>query len=104
MQPFGVAGHAREAGALLERLGVERAHVIGYSYGGAIALQLALDAPVLYVLGSESGPGFEGFRDHFVSVPETEKVVLPGLNHLLQMRDPALVAEAAAEFLDRHPL
>jgi pimeloyl-ACP methyl ester carboxylesterase len=30
---------------LLRYLGVERAHVVGHSFGGAFALQLALDAP-----------------------------------------------------------
>jgi pimeloyl-ACP methyl ester carboxylesterase len=29
----------------MQHLGVARAHVVGYSYGGAIALQLALDTP-----------------------------------------------------------
>lgn len=36
---------AADARALLEHLDVERAHVVGHSYGGCIALQLALDAP-----------------------------------------------------------
>ncbi len=36
---------AADALALLEHLDVERAHVVGHSYGGCVALQLALDAP-----------------------------------------------------------
>jgi pimeloyl-ACP methyl ester carboxylesterase len=31
--------------ALLRYLGVEKAHVVGHSFGGAVALQLAMDAP-----------------------------------------------------------
>ena len=36
---------AADARALLEYLGIGRAHVVGHSYGGCVALQLALDAP-----------------------------------------------------------
>jgi pimeloyl-ACP methyl ester carboxylesterase len=43
--PVSVAQQAADARALLERLGVKRAHVVGHSYGAVIALQLALDAP-----------------------------------------------------------
>jgi pimeloyl-ACP methyl ester carboxylesterase len=34
-----------DAVALLDHLGVPKAHVVGHSYGGAVALQLALEAP-----------------------------------------------------------
>ncbi|MDQ6900252.1 MAG: benzoate-CoA ligase family protein [Candidatus Dormibacteraeota bacterium] len=40
-----IRDQAADASALLEYLGVRRAHVVGHSYGGAIALQLAYDAP-----------------------------------------------------------
>lgn len=42
-----IASQAADAKALLNALGIRRAHVVGHSYGGAIALQLALDAPEL---------------------------------------------------------
>ena len=42
-----IAEQAQDCEALLRYLGVERAHVVGHSYGGAIALQLAVQAPEL---------------------------------------------------------
>lgn len=203
---FGTEGHAQDARALAKHLGVDRAHVIGHSGGGAIAVELALQAPdfvhslvvlepaiipaelaptfsenaapvleayrsgdagravdlwmnmvsvgpdwrstvartvpggaeqaekdvsaffdvdlpgflewsfdrerasrirqpVLYVYGSESGPLIEAGKRHFLSlVPHAEEVVLRGVDHAMQMSEPKLVAEAAADFLSRHPL
>jgi pimeloyl-ACP methyl ester carboxylesterase len=43
--PVPIAEEAANARALLRHLGVEHAHVVGHSYGGAVALQLALDFP-----------------------------------------------------------
>lgn len=40
-----MADHARDAAALLKHLGMQPAHVVGLSLGGAVGLQLALDAP-----------------------------------------------------------
>ena len=40
-----VGEQAADCLALMRYLGIERAHVAGYSLGGSIALQLALDAP-----------------------------------------------------------
>jgi benzoate-CoA ligase family protein len=43
--PVSIKDQAADARALLEHLRVPRAHVVGHSFGGAIALQLAADAP-----------------------------------------------------------
>ena len=40
-----IGKQAADAVALLRHLRIERAHIVGHSYGGVIALQLALDAP-----------------------------------------------------------
>lgn len=40
-----VEGQSGDAQTLLDDLGIDQAHVIGHSYGGCVALQLALDAP-----------------------------------------------------------
>jgi pimeloyl-ACP methyl ester carboxylesterase len=43
--PVGIARQAADCRALLRYLGVAQAHVVAHSYGGCVALQLALDAP-----------------------------------------------------------
>jgi pimeloyl-ACP methyl ester carboxylesterase len=43
--PCSVERQAADALALLQYLGVKRAHIAGHSYGGVIAMQLAVDAP-----------------------------------------------------------
>lgn len=43
--PWSIAAQARDAAALLQELGIERAHVAGFSYGAVTATQLAHEAP-----------------------------------------------------------
>ena len=202
---FSIEQQAQDALALTKHLGVERAHVVGHSYGGAIAVQLAIEAPslvhslvllepaifpaeiasavkemsaptfeayrsgdaakgvdlflrmvagadwrtevaktvpggpeqaekdaetyfqvespaldewtfdsagasrisqpVLYAIGSETLPLIEVVKQHFQAlIPHTEQVVVPGVNHSMQMQDPKAVAAPIADFLSRHPL
>lgn len=43
--PVSLDGHAADLVEILDRLGVDRAHVVGHSYGGAVALTMALGSP-----------------------------------------------------------
>jgi pimeloyl-ACP methyl ester carboxylesterase len=43
--PLSIAQQAAHVRALMRHLGIERAHLVGHSSGGNIALQLAVDAP-----------------------------------------------------------
>lgn len=45
--PLTVGREAEDCRALLHHLGIERAHIAGHSFGGAVALQLALDVPAV---------------------------------------------------------
>lgn len=45
--PYSIALFASDTAALLSKLGIESAHVVGISLGGAVAFQLAIDSPSL---------------------------------------------------------
>lgn len=68
-EPGGIARQAADCRALLRHLGVERAHVVGHSYGGDVALQLAQDTPgvahslALLEPGLMAGASAEGYRE-----------------------------------------
>ena len=50
--PVAIARHAADCRALLDALNISKAHVVGHSFGGYVALQLAADAPdVVHTLG-----------------------------------------------------
>ncbi len=64
-----------------------------------------ISQPILYVSGGETGPLVGAITQHLQSLfPHAEAVVVPGVNHLMQMRDPKLVAAPIADFLSRHPI
>ena len=44
-EPFTIQQHARDMAALLSALAIDRAHVVGLSMGGAVAIEFALQAP-----------------------------------------------------------
>jgi pimeloyl-ACP methyl ester carboxylesterase len=59
-EPFTIQQHARDMVALLAALGAPRAHVVGLSMGGAVAIEMALAAPraVGALVLANTAPGF----------------------------------------------
>ncbi len=118
--PVGIGDHADDAAALLDHLGVPRAHIAGHSSGAAVAVQLALDHPehvntlVLLELSllsvpsgeaffMQAGPAFEAYAggDHATAVAIFLSVV-SGLEWtrcraLLEKSAPGAVAQAIAD-------
>lgn len=71
--PFTIKDHAADAQALLGELEIERAHVVGHSYGAAIALQLAADTPEVV---------------HTLALQESPSVVVPSAAQVVQAMEP----------------
>lgn len=118
--PVSIATHATDAAALLERLGVPRAHIAGHSSGAAVGAQLALDRPdtvqtlallelsLLSVPSGEAffqqaGPAFEayGSGDHEGAIAAFMSVVggvdWATCRALLDERLPGAVAQAVKD-------
>lgn len=65
--PVSIAQQAADCRSLLRHLGVQRAHIVGHSLGGCIAIQLTLDSPDLVqslallepaLMGESTGPAY----------------------------------------------
>jgi pimeloyl-ACP methyl ester carboxylesterase len=118
--PVNVADHAADALALLDHLGLRRAHVAGHSSGGAVAAQLALDHPgtvatlilmELSLLSVPAGAAFSGQvgqafaaygdGDHEGAIARFLSVVggadWPTCRALLDERLPGAVAQAVKD-------
>ncbi len=115
-EPVSVARQAADCRALLHHLGVEQAHVVGHSYGGDVAFQLALDTPgvvhslallepVLMVGASAQGyreslaRGVERYREAgaAVVVDEFLQARWPGYRATLDRVLPGAFAQAVAD-------
>ena len=104
-EPVTMRGYADDAAALLEALGVESAHVLGASFGGFVAQELALAYPARTRKLVLCCTSFGGPR-HCPPAPETLRAIAStkGLNseervreNLLLAFSPAFVAEQPEE-------
>jgi pimeloyl-ACP methyl ester carboxylesterase len=87
----GLAEQAMDCQRLLSHLGVWRAHVVGHSLGGTIALQIALDAPrVVHTLC---------LLEAALTVEESAYLYRQGLAHSMQRYREAGARIAIDEFL-----
>jgi pimeloyl-ACP methyl ester carboxylesterase len=80
--PVSIADHAADAAALLDHLGVRRAHIAGHSSGAAVALQLALERPEIV---------------HTLALLELSLLSVPSAAGFLQKAGPAFAAYAAGQ-------
>ena len=75
--PVRMTEHASDAAALLDHLGIDRAHVAGHSSGGSIALQLAFERPDVV---------------HTLALLEPSVFTVPSAEALLQRAAPSVEA------------
>jgi poly(3-hydroxyoctanoate) depolymerase len=110
--PLRMQGLARVALRLLDALGIGEADVLGYSFGGAVAQQLARDAPQrvrrLILAATHAGmvsvPGRPQALVHMLTPLRYHSVThlrraLPAIAGGRTARDPALLAEHARDRL-----
>ena len=62
-RPYSIAGMAEDVAALMDRLGIAKAHILGYSMGGYVAQSLALAHPdkVEKLILVSTAPGVDGY-------------------------------------------
>jgi pimeloyl-ACP methyl ester carboxylesterase len=95
-EPVSINQQAADCEALLHHLGVERAHVVGHSYGGSVALQLAQDNPdmvhslALLEPAMMVGESARGYRDSLAQGIERYRESDPAtiVDETLRMRWP----------------
>ncbi|MEX2237340.1 MAG: alpha/beta hydrolase [Dehalococcoidia bacterium] len=80
--PVSISYQAADAAALLAHVGIERAHIAGHSYGGSIALQLAVERPDLV---------------HSLALLEPALLMVPAGESFFQQVGPSIEAHASGE-------
>lgn len=84
--PYTVMQYARDAVALLNHLGIERSHVFGFSMGGAVAFQLAVEfqhrLKSLIVVNSQPSFELDHWRKHLMVLTRIGMANLMGMERM----------------------
>ena len=114
--PLSLGGHARLAERVLDALGYDRVDVLGYSFGGALAQELARRAPdrVRRLVLCATGPGLGGIPPKPMAAlmlatparyyhPRLLAYAVPRIAGGRTARDPSVLREHAGARLARPP-
>ncbi|BBH70003.1 alpha/beta hydrolase [Actinoplanes sp. OR16] len=108
--PYRLEDLADDAAAVLDSRGLDQAHVLGTSFGGAVAQHLALRHPArvrsLILLATTASPGpVQEYLRVSASIPDTQRRqwVLDGAVSPAGQRDPALLQRVRASVVERTP-
>ena len=107
-EPFTVQQHARDAAALLAALDAPRAHVVGLSMGGAVAIELALARPerVAGLVLANTAPSFalHGWQRRYMAVSRLLLALLFGVSGVARLLGKAMLPAPHQERLRRQLL
>ena len=102
-QPYSIKQMAADTAALLDAIGVRRAHVFGYSMGSLIAQEVALNYPQKVkslILGASTPGGIHGY----IPRPEVSETMLQrGWVRSRQAADMIIPILYSREFMATHP-
>ncbi len=87
--PYSIAEYCDDALALLAHLNVRRAHVVGFSMGGAIGFQMAVSAPkrISSLIAVNSQPTFEldDWRKHLLVLSRVGMASVLGMQRMSRL-------------------
>ena len=84
--PYSIAQYSADILALLDHLGIDRCHMLGFSMGGAVAFQIAVDQPQrvhsLIVVNSQPSFELDHWRKHLMVITRVGMASVLGMERM----------------------